>query len=85
MDLLHSYKLMCMHVYRSELLPTCRRDSSNEQNDVTTLSGEGQLYEDPDKMVTAGKGNYELTQCPAYESSKPVTQQAQSSTSFYEN
>ena len=32
-----------------------------------------QVYEDPDKLGSRGQGNYELTQCPAYESttSKP--------------
>ena len=32
-----------------------------------------QVYEDPDKLGNKGQGNYELTQCPAYESttSKP--------------
>ena len=32
-----------------------------------------QVYEDPDKLGSRGLGNYELTQCPAYESttSKP--------------
>ena len=33
-----------------------------------------QVYEDPDKLCSSGQGNYELTQCPAYESttsSKP--------------
>ena len=27
-----------------------------------------QLYEDPDQLGSRGRGNYELTQCPAYES-----------------
>ena len=27
-----------------------------------------QLYEDPDKLTSRGQGNYELTHCPAYES-----------------
>ena len=32
-----------------------------------------QVCEDPDKLDSSGQGNYELTQCPAYESttSKP--------------
>ena len=81
-----SIKLLSLisSLIRKPAFPTCRRNSSNKQNDITTLSGVGQVYEDPDKMATAGQGNYELTQCPAYESSKPLTQQAQSSTSYYE-
>ena len=27
-----------------------------------------QSYEDPDQLGSRGRGNYELTQCPAYES-----------------
>ena len=43
-----------------------------------------QLYEDPDKLTSRGQGNYELTQCPAYESittkpELPPTQVDQSS------
>ena len=36
-----------------------------------------QLYEDPDKPTSRGQGNYELTQCPAYESiaTKPESPQ----------
>ena len=79
-----SIKLLSLLIRNLHSLYTCRRNSSNKQNDVTTLAGVGQVYEDPDKMATAGQGNYELTQCPAYESSKPLTQQAQSSTSYYE-
>ena len=26
------------------------------------------VYEDPDKLASNGRGNFELTQCPAYES-----------------
>ena len=30
--------------------------------------GGGGVYEDPDKLISTGQGDYELTQCPAYES-----------------
>ena len=30
--------------------------------------GDGGVYEGPDKLASTGQGNYELTQCPAYES-----------------
>ena len=34
------------------------------------------VYDDPDKLASRGQGNYELTQCPAYESTirKPQPQ-----------
>ena len=33
-----------------------------------------QVYEDPDKLGNNGQGNYELTQCPAYESTTSKSQ-----------
>ena len=47
-----------------------------------------QLYEDPDKLGSRGQGNYELTQCPAYESTttkpQPVMEVDQDSDYVYE-
>ena len=37
--------------------------------------GGGGVYEDPDKLASTGQGNYELTQCPAYESTTSKLQQ----------
>ena len=43
------------------------------KNGMTPSRDTAQVYEDPDKLGSRGQGNYELTQCPAYESttSKP--------------
>ena len=43
--------------------------------------GDGGVYEDPDKPAhSTGKGDYELTQCPAYESTtRKLQTEAQSS------
>ena len=49
-----------------------------------------QLYEDPDKLTGKGQGNFELTQCLAYESttpkpeSPPWTQAEEDQSSHYE-
>ena len=40
-----------------------RRAGKNDLDQSPT-----QLYEDPDKLTSRGQGNYELTHCPAYES-----------------
>ena len=47
-------------------------DSGNEISEPKKIVMD-QVYEDPDKLGNKGQGNYELTQCPAYESttSKP--------------
>ena len=45
------------------------------------------VYEEPDKLASSsGQGNYELTQCPAYESttSKPQPQPTEAQSSHYE-
>ena len=31
------------------------------------------MYEDPDKLGNRGQGNYELTQCPAYDNNIIIT------------
>ena len=36
--------------------------------------GKGGVYEDPDKPASTGQGNYELMQCPAYESTSGPTE-----------
>ena len=41
---------------------------SSEKSHMTVSEGGGGVYEEPDKLASSGKGNYELTQCPAYES-----------------
>ena len=45
------------------------------------------MYEDPDKLASSGQGNYELTQCPAYEATKQQSHitRAQGSSSHYES
>ena len=43
-----------------------RRAHKNELDQSTNMPT--QLYEDPDKLTSRGQGNYELTQCAAYES-----------------
>ena len=49
-----------------------------------------QLYEDPDKLTSRGQGNFELTHCPAYESTTtkpeppPRTQAEVDQSSHYE-
>ena len=43
-----------------------RRADKNDLDRSTNMPT--QLYEDPDKLTSRGQGNYELTHCPAYES-----------------
>ena len=44
------------------------------------------VYEEPDKLAGSGQLNYELTQCPAYESttSKPQPQPTEDQGSHYQ-
>ena len=45
--------------------------SANETKSDVKLEpegGGGGVYEDPDNLASTGRGNYELTQCPAYAS-----------------
>ena len=44
------------------------------------------VYEDPDELASSDLGNYELTQCPAYESTttKPHPQPTEAQGSHYE-
>ena len=42
-----------------------RRAGKNELDQSTNMPTS--LYEDPDKLTSRDQGNYELTQCPAYE------------------
>ena len=44
------------------------RKSSEKSHMTVSEGGGGGVYEDPDKLASSGKGNYELTQCPAYDS-----------------
>ena len=44
------------------------RRSRAGQNDLVLSKYVSQVYEDPDQLCSSGQGNYELTQCPAYES-----------------
>ena len=44
------------------------RKSSEKSHMTISEGGGGGVYEEPDKLASSGKGNYELTQCPAYES-----------------
>ena len=43
------------------------------------------MYEEPDMLATAGRGDYELTQCPAYVQTKPELMWMQSSIDDYDN
>ena len=65
-----------------------RRAGKNDLDQSTNMPT--QLYEDPDKLTSRGQGNYELTHCPAYESTTtkpeppPRAQTEVSQSSHYE-
>ena len=60
--------------------------SSKDGTDIVPGDTEGQLYENADEFVNSGLENFELSQCPAYESttSKPHPQQTEAQNSYYE-
>ena len=55
---------------------------SNDLPEISTYT----VYEEPDKLASSSQGNYELTQCPAYESttSKTQAQPTEAQSSHYE-
>ena len=77
-------------VFTAIFLITCRKSSNQLCNGfgggLREGNGEGGVYEEPDKLASSGQGNYELTQCPAYESttSKPQPQPTEVQSSHYE-
>ena len=53
----------------SNLISNLFRKRKSGKNDLDQpINMVTQLYEDPDKLTSRGQRNYELTQCPAYES-----------------
>ena len=61
--------LLCSYLRKSK--------SDSLSNDLVQSKDTTQVYEDPDKLDNRGQGNYELTQCPAYESTTSKPQPAQ--------
>lgn len=55
-----------MHRKRSSGKKNSTAPASKTYGEVKLESGGGGMYEDPDKLASAGWGNYELTKCPAY-------------------
>ena len=68
------------NVYRKEKSRSSKTSTDWSEN-MTQL-----VYEEPDKLASSGQGNYELTECPAYESttSKPHPQPTETENSYYE-
>ena len=61
------------YIYIFTLIFYHSKSSDNVTSDTAASvpgggGGDGEVYEDPDKLASTGQGNYELTQCPAYES-----------------
>ena len=48
------------------------------KNGMTPSRDTTQVYEDPDKFGSRSRGNYELTQCPVYESTTVKPQPTES-------
>ena len=56
-------KYIHLFIYSLRKRRVRKNDLDQSTNNMPT-----ELYEDPDKLTSRGQGNYELTQCPAYES-----------------
>ena len=70
--------LFIMHVFLYRRALTTETNAKN----VSSEAIGGYVYEDPDRLGNRGQGNYELTQCPAYESTTSKPQPAQESSHY---